>query len=161
MAASRTMVFVSSSDDGPLGFPEVPAGTAEDAVPPADEVVAGAAVVGGVVVLAVGGTVPGGIVEVEDPVPGAVEVAVPGAVELPGAVVLRGAVELPGAVVLRGAVELPCDWPGACAEAGRGAAAASAAQQIPTVTRRGRIRCHRLTKTRTRPPAPSLIAARR
>jgi hypothetical protein len=141
------MVFVSSSDDGPAPLPEVPAGTALDAVPPAPAVdpgpPAGAAVVGGAVVVAVGGTVPAG----SDVLAGALDVAVPGAVD----------VAVPGAadVAVPGAVELTCDCPGACAEAGRGVAAASTAQQNPTVTRRRRIRRHRLTD------GPSLNAARR
>ena len=80
----------------------------------------GAAVVGGAVVLAVGGTVPAGT----DELPGTLDVAVPGA----------------------GRRAAGLDWPGACAEAGRGAATASAAQQIPAVRRRRRIRRHRLTK---------------
>jgi hypothetical protein len=92
--------------------------------------VAGAEVVGGAVVLAVGGTVPAGT----DELPGALDVAVPGV------------------------VSLSCDWPGACAEAGRGVAAASAAQQIPAVRRRRRIRRHRLTK---RLGVPSLTTVRR
>jgi hypothetical protein len=129
MAASRMSVVVSSSDDGRDLVPEVPAGTAVDGAGPA---VAGAAVVGGAVVLAVGGTVPPGT----DVLPGRLDVGLPGV------------------------VELPC--PGACAEAGRGAAAAiSAAQQIPAVTRRRRIRRHRLTESETRAPTPSLTAARR
>ena len=87
--------------------------------------------------LAVGGTAPAGT----DEVAGAPEVAVLGALD----------------VALPGVVELSCDWPGACAEAGSGAAA-SAAQQIPAVRRRRRIRRHRLTKRLSVPP---LIAARR
>ncbi len=132
MTASRTIVFVSSSDDGREPLPEVPAGTVLDA---GAAVVAGAVVVGGAVVLAVGGTVPAG----SDELAGALDVAVPGVLD----------VAVPGAVVLAR------DWPGACAEAGRGATAASAAQHIPMVTRRRRIRRHRLTD------APPLNAARR
>jgi hypothetical protein len=139
MAASKTSVVVSSSADGRAAFPEVPAGTAVDAAPPAPAVVAGALVLGGAVVLAVGGTAPAGTEDVE----GALEVAVPGTLD----------VELPGVV------ELP--WLGACAEAGMGAAAPSAAQQIPAVRRRRRIRRHRLTETRPRPPMAPLTAARR
>jgi hypothetical protein len=136
MAASRTIVVVSSSAGGRALVPEVPAGTAVDAVdavPPAPAVVAGSDVLGGVVVLAVGGTVPAGT-DADAVPPAPLDVAVPGV------------------------VSLSCDWPGACAEAGRGAAAASAAQQIPAVRRRRRIRRHRLTK---RLGVPSLTAARR
>jgi hypothetical protein len=135
MAASRMIVAVSSSADGRAALPDVPAGTA---VLAGAAVVAGALVLGGAVVLAVGGMVPAGT----DEVAGTPEVAVLGALD----------------VVLPGVVELSCDWPGACAEAGTGTAAASAAQQIPAVRRRRRIRRHRLTK---RLSVPSLIAARR
>jgi hypothetical protein len=80
------IVVVSSSDDGPAFVPEVPAGTAVDAAPPvvagaavvAGVAVVGAAVVGGAVVLAVGGMVPAGT----DELPGVLDVAVPGVVEL-------------------------------------------------------------------------------
>jgi hypothetical protein len=125
------IVVVSSSDDGRASVP-VLAGAA---------VVAGVPVLGGAVVLAVGGTAPAGT----DDVTGALEVAVLGRLD----------VALPGVVLLGR------DWLGACAAAGRGAAAASAAQQIPAVRKRRRIRRHRLTKTRPRPPVPSLTAARR
>jgi hypothetical protein len=100
--------------------------------------VAGTPVLGGAVVLAVGGTAPAGT----DDVAGALEVAVLGTLD----------VAAPGVVLLG------CDWLGTCAEAGRGAAAASTAQQIPAVRRRRRIRRHRLTK---RLGVPSLTAARR
>jgi hypothetical protein len=133
------IVVVLSSDDGPGFVPEVPAGTAVvagdvvDPGPPAPAVLAGAPVVGGAVVLAVGGIVSAGT----DELPGALEVALPG-------------------VVLLG-----CDWLGACAAAGRGVAAANAAQQIPAVRKRRRIRRHRLTETWPRPPTAPLTAARR
>jgi hypothetical protein len=117
------IVVVSSSDDGRALVPEVPAGTA---VLAGAAVVAGAPVLGGAVVLAVGGTAPAGT----DDVAGALEVAVLGALD----------VAVPGVMLLG------CDWLGACAEAGRGAATASAAQQIPAVRRRRRIRRHRLTE---------------
>ena len=131
------IVVVSSSDDGLALVPEVPPGTVVEAgaavvagaVVVAGAAVVGAAVVGGAVVLAVGGMVPAGT----DVLPGVLDVAVPGV------------------------VELSWDWPGACAEAGSGVAA-SAAQQIPAVRRRRRIRRHRLTK---RLGVPPLIAARR
>jgi hypothetical protein len=132
------IVVVLSSDGGRPFVPEVPPGTVVDAVPPGAEVVAGAdvdpgpavpAVLGGAVVLAVDGTVPAGI----DELPGALDVALPGVLELPGA----------------------------CAEAGKGVAAASAAQQIPTVRRRRRIRRHRLTETRPCAPTGPLTAGRR
>lgn len=131
MAARRASVVLSSSEGGPAFLPEVPPGTVEDAVVAGAVLVAGAEVVGGAVVLAVGGTVPAGTDEDAVP-PAPLEVAVPGV------------------------VSLSRDWPGACAEAGRGTAA-SAAQQIPAVRRR-RIRRHRLTK---RFGAPSLTTARR
>jgi hypothetical protein len=136
MAASRMIVVVSSSADGRGLVPEVPPGTVVDAGVPVvagAEVDAGAEVVGGAVVLAVGGTVPAGTDE--DAVPPA-----------------------PLEVAVLGVVSLSCDWPGPCAEAGSGVAAASAAQQIPAVRRRRRIRRHRLTKTRG---ALSLTTARR
>jgi hypothetical protein len=147
MAASRTIVVVSSSDDGRAAFPEVPAGTAVDPAPADPAVVAGAPVLGGAVVLAVGGTAPAGTDDEE----GTLEVAVPGTPD----------VALPGTpdVALPGVVALP--WSGVCAEAGMGVAAASAAQQIPAVRRRRRIRRHRLTETRPRPPTAPLTAARR
>jgi hypothetical protein len=87
---------------------------------------AGAAVVAGAVVL-------GGVVVLAAPLGAAVD---PGAAaEAPGAAVEAGVPEL----VARSA------WPGAeddaswATAAGRGAVAASAAQQTPTVTRRRRI----------------------
>jgi hypothetical protein len=132
MAARRTSVVVSSSEDGPAFLPDVPPGTVEDAVVAGAALVAGAEVVGGAVVLAVGGAVPAGT-DADAVPPAPLEVAV------------------------LGVVSLSCDWPGACAEAGRGAAA-SAAQQIPAVSRRRRIRRHRLTKTRG---TLSLTTARR
>ena len=151
MAASRTIVVVSSSDDGLAGLPgEVPAGTAEDAVPPAPVVVAGATVDAGGVTLAAGGTVPPGSAELA----GALADAVLGALDV---AVTRGTI----VVAVPGVVELARDLSAACAEEGSGAVAASAAQQIPAVTRRRRIRRHRLTKSRIRPRTPSLTAARR
>jgi hypothetical protein len=104
------MVVRSSSEDGPGDAPEPPPGTAELA---GDVVDAGAAVVAGAVELAVGGTVPAGT----DELPGAVVLAAPPTCETPGAEELAS-----------------------CAEAGTGAAAARAAQQIPSVRWRRRIR---------------------
>ena len=104
------MVVRSSSDDGPAVVPEAPPGTAEVA---GAVVEAGAAVLAGAVVLAVGGTVPGGT----DELLGVLVLAAPPSCETPGAEELAS-----------------------CAEAGRGATAASAAQQIPSVRWRRRIR---------------------
>jgi hypothetical protein len=146
MAASRMIVVVSSSDDGLTGLPEAdpgpPAGAAVDA---GAALVAGVAVVGAAVELAGGGTVSAGTAVL----PGVPDVALPGAVD-------EG---------LPGVVELACPWPGPCAEAGRGAAVASTAQQIPAVRRRRRIRRHRVAEDplvhRARRPVSPLIAARR
>jgi hypothetical protein len=134
MTARRMSVVLSSSEDGPAFLPDVPPGTVEeavDAVPPAPAVVAGVAVDAGAALV-------GGVV-----------------VPAVGGTVPAGTDELE--VAVPGVVSLSCDWPGACAEAGRGTAA-SAAQQIPAVRRRRRIRRHRLTK---RFGAPSLTTARR